>query len=359
MNIIHIVNSLECGGLENFAIDLSLAQQKIGHTVHICCLEIAGNLAPKALKNNTQVHVLNIKPGLDLKCIWRLIKLFRREQADVIHTHNMKPLLHGSIAGKIAGIKSIIHTKHGQSDENTYPFIWNINHKIIAISEDARACLLKYNKVDIKKTSVIPNGIPVNSFAESSEHTVNEVKEELNIPRDHKVIGIVARLAIEKDHSTLLKCFSIIIAQTAKIELVIVGDGPLINTLKEEADNLGISERTHFLGFRSDISRLISAFDVFALSSISEGMSLTLLEAMAAKKPIVATNVGGNPEVVLDEVSGLIVEAQNPKEMASSLMRVLQDSDFATNLGKQGFERVNNHFSVEEMTQKYLTAYEN
>jgi glycosyltransferase involved in cell wall biosynthesis len=358
MNIIHIVNSLECGGLENFAIDLSLEQRNLGHTVHICCLEVAGNLAPKALKNNTKVHVQNINPGLDLKCIWRLMKLFRHEKADVVHTHNMKPLIHGTLAAKLAGVKTIVHTKHGRSDEKTYPLIWNMNKKIISISEDTRSCLLQHNNVDLEKTSVIPNGIPINSFAESSECVTNEVKNELNIPSNHKIIGIVARLAVEKDHSTLLNSFALIAAQLKDVSLVIVGDGPLIEPLKEEARKLNITERTYFLGFRTDISRLVSSFDVFVLSSISEGMSLTLLEAMAAKKPIVATNVGGNPEVVLNGESGLIVDAQNPSKMASALVRVLEDSEFATNLGKQGFQRVNKHFSVEEMTQKYLTAYE-
>lgn len=357
MNILHIVNSLDCGGLENFTIELSKELQHTGDTLFICCLDKLGNLASNATDFNIQVINLNIKPGIDLKCLWNLRKFIIENKIDVVHSHNKKPLIYGSIAAKLASVKHIIHTRHGQAPDVVSGYIWRLNSKVVTISENAKACLIESNKLTYSKVKVIENGIPLNKFDSICKSVSVKLKHEIGLSEQNTVIGIVARLAIEKDHETLLLAFAEIIKLNNKATLVVVGDGPLYDKLQKLAQELSIEKKVYFLGFRKDIAELISMFDVFVLSSISEGMSLTLLEAMAAKKPIVATNVGGNPEVVQNNVTGFIVPPQQPQEMANAINKLLTDSALSKEFGLNGYQRIKSKFSLASMALKYRKIY--
>jgi len=357
MNILHLVNSLDCGGLENFTIELSKELKRTGDVPFICCLDKLGNLASNATDFGIPVINLNIKPGIDLKCLWNLRKFIVQNKIDVVHTHNKKPLIYGSIAAQLASVNHIIHTRHGQAPDVVPLFIWWLNSKIITISEDAKNCLIKSNKLADSKVKVIENGIPLDKFDSICTSVSIKLKQEIGLTEQNKVIGIVARLAIEKDHETLLLAFAEIIKQNNKASLVVVGDGPLYDKLKKLAHELSIEKKVYFLGFRKDIAELISMFDVFVLSSISEGMSLTLLEAMAAKKSIVATNVGGNPEVVQNNVTGFIVPPQQPQEMAKAINKLLIDSTLSKEFGLNGYQRIKSKYSLVSMTEKYKELY--
>jgi glycosyltransferase involved in cell wall biosynthesis len=163
----------------------------------------------------------------------------------------------------------------------------------------------------------------------------------------------VARLAPEKDIGTLIRAFQILVPKFSDVELVVVGDG--VERKKLEALALGANVR--FLGSRDDIPELMRSFDVFVLASLTEGISLTLLEAMAASKPIVATNVGGNPEVVVDGVTGFLVPSQDPQAMADKILLLLNDPQLAQRMGIAGRRRVEQNFSLERMTDEYEKVY--
>jgi len=357
MNILHIVNSLDCGGLENFTIELSKELMRTGDKAFICCLDQMGNLAPNAIDSGISVTDFQIKNGLDLQCIWKLRKYMIANRIDVVHTHNKKPLIYGTIAAKLANVSRIIHTRHGQAADAVPWYIWKLNSKVVTISEDAKACLVSTNNIAEADVAVIDNGIPLDKFDSISVEASQELKNEIGLLAKSQVVGIVARLAIEKDHRTLIHAFAEVLRINENAVLVIVGDGPLSKELQELTQELKVEKSVYFLGFRQNIAELISIFDIFVLSSTSEGMSLTLLEAMASKKPIVATNVGGNPEVVQDGLTGFIVPPKDPLLMAKAITSLLGNGDLASKFSLNGYERIKNKYSLVSMTEKYKRLY--
>lgn len=356
MRILHLVNNLDCGGLERFAIDLATQTQRMGHEAQICCLEHSGELAPAAVAAGVEVDELRRGPGFDFRLVWRLAQKLRAAKVDVIHTHNKAPLIYGSLAHWLARTRGNVHTRHGREDTATHRMIWALTDQVVTISEDTRQQVVDSNPVDPAKVSVINNGIPVANF----DRAQREHQQPIGLPElgpAGKRIGIVARLAPEKDHATLLRAFAQVNLQLPSVQLVVVGDGPLNESLNQLAKDLGIASSVYFAGFQTNVDQWLSCLDVFVLSSVTEGMSLTLLEAMAASVPIVATDVGGNAEVVQHEKTGFIVPAEDHEALARNLILLLGDPHLCEQMGKAGLERVKSEFNVETMTQRYIEVY--
>ena len=354
MKIFQVLNSLECGGLEKLTLDLSLKLKAQGHTVTICCLERTGNL----LNNNyagIEIISLNKGSGLDFTLPFRLAEAMRQKKPDVVHTHNMGPLLYGTIAAKLADVPVVINTRHGRAPQHMNGLIWGMNEAIVAISNDAKSELLKNNTIDPGKVSVIHNGIDLEAF--KSRIFQQEAKKALGLDSLF-VIGTVSRLAREKDQFSLIKAFAMVVSVEPKVKLVFAGDGPLKVELAALANDLGIKDKIAFLGFRDDVNTILRAFDIFVLSSLQEGISLSLLEAMASRLPIVATNVGGNPEVVIDGETGILVPPKDPEKMAEAIIKILQNPELAKNMGQAGRKRVEEKFSLYRMVSEYRSLYE-
>ena len=170
-------------------------------------------------------------------------------------------------------------------------------------------------------------------------------------------IGIVARLSAEKDHQTLLSACKLLADHSSGFHLEIIGDGPLRGTLEKTVRTLGLDKHVSFAGMRHDVPELLRQLDIFVLSSTTEGISLTLLEAMATTLPVVATNVGGNPEVIIDGETGFIVPPQNPGVMANKLLLLINDVNLRRQMGNKGRERVVAQFSIKETALKYEKLY--
>lgn len=344
MKIMQVVLSLEYGGLEKLVINLTeeLNNRKI--PTGILCIDVKGALAKEAEAKGIRVFSLDKGPGLDLGISVRMREIFKKEKIDLIHTHNLGPLIYGGIAAKMCGIPSV-NTRHGSAKKKTISFIWNLNKNIVVVSEDAKRELLSHSKVLPEKVKVIYNGISANGA-------------QTRIAGNAGLIGNVARLSEEKDHFTLIEAFSRVVKEIKGAILMIVGDGPLMDSLKSKVRSLNLKEKVLFLGFRDDVQDLMKTFDIFTLSSTTEGISLTLLEAMRAGKPIVATDVGGNREVVSDQESGILVPKKNPEEMARAIIRILKDKRLAGKMGARGHEIVKEKFSLERMTKEYIELYE-
>jgi sugar transferase (PEP-CTERM/EpsH1 system associated) len=356
VNIMHIVFSLECGGLEKIAIELSAKLNSGVFNSCICCIDTFGELSDEAMKRGVEVILIKRKPGKDITLPFRLARLIKKKRIDLVHTHNMGPLFYGTLAGKLAGVPVIMNTRHGREKKRRNSYIWNMNAAVIAISEDAKKEMLKWNRIDTKKMKVIYNGIDIGRY--SNRQNGSEVKNELNIKPSTLVVGTVARLCPEKDQFTLIGAFSKVVNKIDTAKLIFVGDGILREELNSHAEKLGISHKVMFLGFRNDIYNILPAFDVFALSSFTEGVSLTLLEAMAMERPIVATNVGGNPEVVVDGVTGFLVPPKESQKMADAIVKLLHNPELAQKMGEAGRRRVEEKFSLERMVKEYKDLYE-
>ncbi|VAX34860.1 hypothetical protein MNBD_UNCLBAC01-1102 [hydrothermal vent metagenome] len=358
MKILQVVLSLKCGGLEKLVIHLSEKLKERGHYVEIVCLGQKGELGEEAERKGIFVTSLNKNDGVDLKLLWRLKKIIKEKEIDLLHTHNMSPLIYGSLVARWVGIK-MVNTRHGRASHKTYRFIWNLTSRVVAISDDARTELLQHNFIEENKVKVIYNAINLSDFEFIKNiQFKTQVWHDFGLQSDSLLIGIVARLSIEKDHKTLIKAFQRIAESSMDVKLLIIGDGQLKENLKSLVKKLNIENKVKFLGFRKDIPELINILDLFVLSSTMEGVSLTLLEAMAAGKPVIATNVGGNPEVVVDGDTGLLVPSGDPKKMAEAIIKILSDKELAAQMGNAGRKRVEKFFSLEKMVDKYEKIYQ-
>ena len=353
LRVLHVVIALNMGGLERFVVDLIKINSKTFFQ-HVVCLESLGSLA-----NDCPVEIcsLDMTQGFHLSIVWKIRRLIKELNINVIHTHNEKAQLYGGLAGLLSGVP-VIHTKHGRNS-HTYRAITRnylsslLCKKVVAVSTDAAVECTEIEKISNRKVKTILNGIDVDSFSPGQKaETVDKFTKE-SVVR----IGIVARLASIKDHSTLFRACALLAKCECRFKLYVVGDGPLRKDLNDLVDSLAIRDYVDFMGERGDIANIMKGFDVFVLSSISEGISLTLLEAMSTGLPVVATDVGGNPEVVVDSVTGFLVPAQNPQIMAERIKTLILNPDLRVEMGIKGRERVVNRFSLAESAKNYAEQY--
>lgn len=357
MRVLQVVLSLKYGGLEKLVIQLSKMLNDQGVVTKVVSLQPNGDLAKEARDQGIEVIELDKKDGFDRSIILKLRKIIKDNKIDIVHTHNLAPLIYGTLASKLAGVKCI-NTRHGRAEKKTWGLIWNLNHCIVTVSEDTKEALLKTNRIKRRKLKVIYNGIDLSKFNGAiKDNNIDGLKKELGIEEDKFIIGNVGRIVKEKDQETLLKAFRKLRRKEFKGSLVIVGDGPLKEHLKKAAKEMGIEKDVKFLGFRSDINRLMRLFDVFVLSSFMEGVPLTILEAMGAGKPVIATNVGGNREVVLEDKSGILVPCGYPERIETAIMRLFINKKMAAQMGDEGRRLAEEKFSLESMTENYFKIY--
>jgi len=351
LNVMNIVLGLQVGGLEKFVLDL-VDKYPPDIKPIIVCLEGKYELGRKY--DHLEIMELHKEPGIRLKIVRQLVDLVREKNIDIIHTHNPGPHFYGAVSGFLTG-RPVVHTKHGRNYPNDIKKIWLnklsslLTKKIVPVSQNAADVCLEVEKIPPAKVTVILNGVDTNLFCAAVNKKV--------IDKRLVTIGIVARLSAEKDHQTLLKACKLLTDMTSNFHLEIIGDGPLRDTLETSVEELDLEPFVSFSGMRHDVAELLRKLDIFVLSSTTEGISLTLLEAMATELPVVATDVGGNPEVVIDGTTGYIVPSQNPDEMAKKLFLLINNSNLRRKMGSDGRKRVLEKFSITETAKKYEVLY--
>jgi sugar transferase (PEP-CTERM/EpsH1 system associated) len=369
IKIAHVVLALNMGGLERVVLRLLARLDRTRFAPIVCALDEPGGLAPELARLGVPLRVVRRRPGVDLGVAVRLATVLRQEGVRLVHTHNAASHLYGSLAahllrGRGGRRPPIVHTKHGR-DEPDKPRRVLVNRlasalcdRVVAVSDDAAAVAVGIEHVSPRKVMTILNGVDTDEFRPRPDD-VGAAREALGAPREGFHVGCVARLATIKDHRTLLDAFALLRVDRPDAHLTLVGDGPERPSLHERAARPDLAGAVTFAGERSDIAPLLAAFDVFALSSLSEGISLTLLEASSAGLPIVATRVGGNEEVVVDGETGVLVPSADPAAFAAALAALAAGAgrpDRAA-LGAAGRARVERRFSVERMVRDYTELY--
>jgi glycosyltransferase involved in cell wall biosynthesis len=311
----------------------------------------------------------------DLRALYCITRLIRRERVDIVHTHTSKAGIIGRFAAALSDVRAVVHSPHGHifgKDANIpgvtgHPlqqrlFYYlermssSLARRIVTLTERNKIEHIKLGLAPAAKLSVLHNAVDIDKFSKAAARRKG-VREELGYGESDIVIGIIGRLTTEKGHASLLEAVCKLAGRNGNIRLLIVGGGPLLIELEETVCKLGIEKHVIFLGVREDVPELVAASDIIALSSFYEGLGIVLLEAMAAKKPVVATRVGGVPEIVIDGKTGILVEPNNPEEMADKLGRLADDESLRRKLGETGFENVRENFNVPVVLEQLENIY--
>ena len=348
LRVCHISLTLKTGGLERILADLARHHNRDVCLPEFVAIREVGRFADEIRNAGGTVHLLN--PAGRWGQIAQMRKLFRERQFDVVHTHNTYPHLYASIAAKLAGVPVVVNTRHGQRAGHGWKsrtqFRWasHLVDRIIAVSDDAASLCVDADRVPERKVCRIWNGIDLSDFAYRG-------------PAQNMTAISVARLSAEKDFPTLLRAVHEVVKRRPDFRLVIVGGGPERQRLDQLTAELGIEQQVQFLGERTDVPLLLPQSGFFISSSLTEGISLTLLEAMAVGLPVVATAVGGNPEIVLPEKTGYLVPAQNPQALADAIELMCRNQAQWIPMGQAGRARVSECFDVRRMAADYEQLY--
>lgn len=349
LRVVHVTQGLEMGGQEKLLVEFARHADRRGVDLSFLSLSTPGPLSAEIEACGWPVQALGLGPGLFPGLVSRLARLFRRQRPDVVHTHNNRPLIYAAPAARVAGVGRIVHTQHGRgfgvTRRQTVLTRWaaRLARPFVCVSKDSAAWMIE-NGIPETRIQVLWNGIDLARFAFTG-------------PDPNGPALIVARLSPEKDLTTLLRAAALVTRFDPGFRLDIAGDGPCRGDLQALAQVLGIEENVRFLGLVQDIPTLLSRASLFVLSSITEGVSLTLLEAMARGLPVVATRVGGNPEVVSDGVTGMLVPSGDPDALATAILRLRRDSSLARQMGFAGRARVERDFDIRAMVASYEALY--
>jgi glycosyltransferase involved in cell wall biosynthesis len=293
----------------------------------------------------------------------RLVRFLSKNKPYIVHTYLNTSNVFGVLAAKIAQISIIISSRRdlGQFRSNFIgeieSFTARLSNKVICASEAIRQNVALRERVDLKKISIINNGV---ASQLPLDYKTSEllIKETLGISHKDSVVGIIGSLFCIKGHGDFIEAARLVLNEIPDVKFLIVGAGPLRNSLESVVHNQQLEEKIEFLGQRNDISELLSIMDVSANASYSEGMSNTILESMAVGVPVVATAVDGNLETVVNGETGLLVPPRNPQAMAKAIIRILKDKDLAVKMGQNARKLVEEKFSLERMTQNYSILYD-
>lgn len=362
MRIVHVVETLERGGLERMVCDLAASQHAAGHRVQVVCLFRPGLLAEELRAVGVSVVAAGKRSGVAdaLATLWRLRSLVRAAHADVIHTHNATAHYHTVLALAPGRHPPLLNTRHGMGAaagdgrERWYRRTWRRTSIIVAVCRHAAQHLIAAGLAPAALTTVVPNGIRLERFACGDRRAARRL---LGIADDAPVVGTVGRLNWAKDHELLLRAFAKVREAVPQAVLVLIGEGELRTALSRRADELGLVDCVRFLGDRGDVAQLLAGFDVFVLSSRTEGYSIALLEASAAGLPIVATDVGGNCEIVADGRSGRLVPAADAVALAAAISQILEHAPLRQAWGAAARAWAEQHAGISAMAHAYEVLY--
>ncbi|MCA9049259.1 MAG: glycosyltransferase [Planctomycetaceae bacterium] len=360
-----MLHSLTIGGAEVLADGLARNLRDQFRFV-FACLDEVGTLGRQLQEDGFPVHVLQRDSGIDVGCARRLAQVVRMEHVDVIHAHQYTPFFYGVTSRLCLHRTPVLFTEHGRFFPD-YPrrkrmvvnrWLTGRRDRFVAVGQAVRQALIDNEGLPAERINVIYNGIPLAAFAAAKQtEDVGAVREELGFGANDFVVVIVARLDQIKDHSTALRAVARAAEQVPEIRLLIVGDGPERTGIESEIQRLEIGRVVRLAGTRRDVPRLLAAADVGLLTSVSEGIPLSLIEGMAAERPVVSTDVGGVSEVVDAEHTGLLVPAGDDQALSDVLVRLAGDSLLRQKLGAAGRRRAESLFSDRQMHERYAELY--
>jgi len=309
----------------------------------------------------------------DIKAVAKLYTLIRRQRPHIVHTHTAKAGFVGRLAAYLAGVPIIVHTYHGHVLHGYYgtgkswmlrkmeQTLARITDRLVTVSDQVKQELAAFGVAKPEQISVIPLGFDLEPFL-NSHHERGRFRKELALSNASRLVGIVGRIFPIKNHCLFLDAAARIAAQEPSARFVIVGDGVLRSALEQQAKELGVADRVVFTGWRRDLPRIYADLDALVVSSDNEGTPVSAIEAMACGSPVVATRVGGLPDLIIDGATGCLVPPRDADALASAVVNLIQSPEAARELGRNAREAVRKRFAVtrliDDMDQLYSQLLE-
>lgn len=352
LRICHLSLTLCTGGLERLLVDFAHYHNQEQFELEFVALGETGQPAEDIRKWGCSVIESPLTARGKLKRVRQLANFFHERNYDLLHTHNAYPHFYGSLAGHQAKIPAIIHTRHGRrfgnnvSERLQFAIASRFTDRVVPVSDDTGDRCKKIGWLSDSKITRIWNGIDVNRFSYTG-------------PADSMTAITVSRLSPEKDLLTMIEAIQLVIKSIPQFRLLIVGDGPERKRLEQKTAALNLGSHIRFAGERNDVPHLLTQAGFYVSSSLTEGISLTLLEAMSVGLPIVATSVGGNPEIVQESETGILVPPASASKLANAITQMCHQQQSWQYMGKQARARVEQCFNIRSMIKEYENLYLN
>lgn len=360
-----VLLSLTMGGGEVLAARMARRLQGRYRFVFFC-LDSLGTLGEELRKEGFQVHVLERRPGIDWRCLRRLARLLRQERVNVLHAHQYTPFFYSAAARWLHRRQSVIFTEHGRMFPD-YPrrkrmlanrLLVGRRDRVVGVGQAVKQALIANEGLKDDRVEVIYNGIDLAAQLHRTGNDRADVRCEFGWADDNLIIMQVARLNPLKDHLTAVRAFQRVHQRLPQARFLIVGEGTERHAIEAEIAARELDPYVRMAGLRKDVPRLLPAADLLWLSSVSEGIPLTLIEGMAAGLPVVSTDVGGVAEVIETDKTGLLAPAGNDAELAQMAIAVFCDPELRRRLAAAGRKRAFERFSEDEMVEAYASLYE-
>ena len=364
-HIVHITQHLEIGGLESFIVEFCRKLDKDTFTATVLCLNGYDELYRKYLAEcGVEVHLIKKKSKYDFRFLWRASAYLKSIGADIVHSHG-GCFLYSSIIGKLSGAKGLVYTVHGMPvtfglQARLEEFLSCImTDRIVAVSDEIAAVFKSRQRGTSHKIDVVINGIDSDRYIPIEDNKIiAERKNEYGLPLRRKIIGSVGRLEPVKNYPLLLNAFAELTnSGQHDCHLVLVGSGREEGRLKLLASELGIEERVSFLGMQYDLHRIYPLFDIFVLPSLTEGTSLSLLEAQSCGVPAVVTDVGGNSGVIRNGINGFLSPTGDQNAMTAHLEHCLCSSIEMVTMKKASRAEILHRFNLSAVLNQYQSLY--
>jgi glycosyltransferase involved in cell wall biosynthesis len=372
IKLLHIINNYTDTSLNRLVLNLTKGIRNQNYQFYVGCLEkVGGPLEKEFRQAGAKTINFGMKNYLHLGIVKKIKDYINKNEIDIVHTHILKADFLGGLPAKVGDGPILVATKH---NENFSPgqagWIWRnplfrlallLPDLVVTVSNEMRDKFIVDYGLRPERVITIHNGIDIEYFDKLCHSSKNRqpLREEWGLITSDFVVGFIGRLVTGKGLSDLLNAMRLVISQHNRCFLLIVGKGPRTNYLKRKVKELGIEANVIITGYRSDIPEILSEIDVLTLPSLSEGLPLSVIEAMAAEKAVIATPVGGIREIIVSGETGLLIEPKNPEAIANAISQLLNNKKLRSNLGANARAFIRHDFDSQVMYKKYDQAYQN
>ncbi len=363
VKILHLTYHMGIGGTEQVIYQLvKNADVDLFDNTIVCLEGEVGPIGQQLQQSGTRFHVLDREPGFDTSLIKSVRELIKSESIDVVHCHQYTPYVYGVLAALFTRAK-VVFTEHGRFHPDRYswkrrlvnPLLGLTTSSIVAISAATKDALAEYEWFKRRSIQVIYNGIEAKT--QNIKATKVSQSNEFNLSDQHLVFGTITRFDTIKNLPMMVKAFATVYNQHPNARLLLVGDGDQKPDIEQLVDELNLTQAVVFTGFQTDTRKFMSMIDVYILSSFSEGTSMTLLEAMSFATCCVVTAVGGNIELIQNDINGIVVESDNTPQLSEALLRLVNDTGSRHRLGEEAKKTFEEKFALNHMIQSYQEVY--